>query len=338
MKSFNNYFVEETGDSKEAQRVLNSFCKKYKIDTHAFVVKENGKTIFESYNNSNENSVFGIGSISKSIDKIAIMSLVEQNKIDLDDKIFKFGFDEVKDGINLVNYFDWYGWDEITVDHCMRHRSGIADHMNEIPEFNYHYGEYGKEKDPDMLTVLRAIAKYPLHFKANKEKRYSNTNFYLLCKMIEYVTKSSYGNAMNDLIFKEVGMNNTYWAYESTEPKGLVPSYVLDQSSNELIDKFEIKPFDAWAIFYSTPKDMMALADSYLNNEIISQKTRDSYFDSKENTVSQKMGAIHDGFQCAWNVKPDSGLSYTFMINVFGQSLLDPFVETTDNIIELLGK
>lgn len=327
-------FLNESVDN--AENSLEEFVKKYKVSTYACYVYKDGKPVFESMKNADMNSVFGLGSVSKGIDKIAIMKLVEMGKLKMDDPILQFGFDVPKDGINLVNYLDWDGWGAITIDHLMRHKSGIPDIINDIPEFNVHYGEFGKVDDPDKLMVLRAVSKYPLKFKPGSGDNYSNTNFWLLGKIIEHVMDKSYGEAIKELIFDPVGMENTYWAYESTQPPGLVDSFVLDQKSNQLIQKFPIKPFDAWAIFYSTPEDMKKLAEAFLNNTIISQKTRDSFFDSGDNSPGQ-IGAIHDGFQCFWDVIVDQNCFYLLMINVFGQTAIDPMVEAMIDIRKNVG-
>ena len=327
-------FLNESVDG--AQKALQDYLKKYKVSSHACYVYKDGKPLFESFENADMNSVFGLGSVSKGIDKIAIMKLVEMGKIKLDDTIMQFGLDVPKDGINLVNYLDWDGWESITIDHLMRHKSGIPDIVNDIPEFNFHYGEFGKVEDPDKLMILRAVSKYPLKFKPGTGDNYSNTNFWLLGKIIEYVMDMSYGDAIKQLIFEPLGMKNTHWAYESTNPPGLVKSYVLDQKTNSLIQKFPIKPFDAWAIFYSTPEDMKILAEGFLGNKIISQKIRDSFFDSGDNSPGQ-VGAIHDGFQCFWDAIIDQNCYYILMINVFGQTSIDPMIDTMVDLRKELG-
>jgi CubicO group peptidase (beta-lactamase class C family) len=317
-------FIYESEDS--ARKAFEEFAQKYKIDTYFCYVYKDGEKLTELSQNADENSVFGLGSVSKGIDKIAIMKLVEMGKLKLSDPILQFGFDMQQDGINLVNYLDWDGWGAITIDHLMKHKSGIPDIINDIPEFNFHYGEHGKVEDPDVLMILRAVSKYPLKFKPGTGDNYSNTNFWLIGKIIEHVMDMSYGDAIKELIFDPIGMDNTYWAYESTSPQGLVDSYVLDQKTNELIQKFPIKPFDAWAIFYSTPKDMKRLADAFLENKIITQKTRDAFFDSGDNSPGQ-LGAIHDGFTCFWDAIISQNSSYCFMINVFGPTMSDRLLD-----------
>jgi CubicO group peptidase (beta-lactamase class C family) len=311
--------------------VLNDFIKTYKISSYVCYVFKRGRPVFYRNSNADMNSVFGLGSVSKSIDKIAVLKLVEMGRIKLSDPILQFGFDVPKDGVNMVNYYDWDGWGSITVEHLLRHKSGIPDMINDIPDFNVHYGELGQEADPDDLTILRAVSKYPLKYEPGQDTNYSNTNFWLIGKIIERITGKPYGDAMRELIFDPLGMSNTYWAYESTNPPNLVNSYVLDQETNRLIRKFPIKPFDAWAIFYSTPKDMQKLAQALLKGRIISRITRDSFFDSEDDTPGQ-LGAIHDGFQCYWDVVIDKDSYYLLMVNVFGQSLIDPMVDTVNKI------
>jgi CubicO group peptidase (beta-lactamase class C family) len=328
-------FLNEAQESG-AQKALDRFAKDNQISSYVCYVYKDGAPLFTQMKGADMNSVFGLGSVSKSIDKLAILKLVEMGKIKMSDPILQFGFDVPKDGINLVNYLDWDGWESITIEHLMRHKSGIPDIINDIPDFNYHYGEHGKVQDPDKLMVLRAVAKYPLKYKPGTGDNYSNTNFYLLGKIIEYVTKKSYGEAIKELIFDPVGMGNTYWAYDSTEPPGLVKSFVLDQTSNKLIKKFPIKPFDAWAIFYSTPFDMQLLAKAFIDNTIISQATRDEFFDSGDNSPGQ-LGAIHDGFQCFWDVNLEQNAYYLIMINVFGQGLIDRMIDAMTTIREDVG-
>ena len=313
-------------DVNTAKKAFTKFIEKNKVSSYFCYVYKNNKLLFKASNGATENSVFGLGSVSKGIDKIAIMKLIEMGKLKMSDSILQFGFAVQKDGINLVNYLDWDGWESITIEHLMRHKSGIPDIINDIPDFNFHYGEFGKDEDPDKLKILRAVSKYPLKFKPGTGDNYSNTNFWLIGKIIEYVTKKTYGEAIKDLIFDTVGMKNTYWAYDSINPPDLVKSYVLDQKSNNLIKKFKIKPFDAWAIFYSTPNDMKLLAEAFLQNKILSQKTRDSFFDSNDNSPGQ-LGSIHDGFTCFWDAQIVQNTHYLFMINVFGPNLSNELLD-----------
>jgi len=320
------------------EKQLDAFLKQYKVTSCAAYVYKDGKPLFEYYKNASKQGVFGIGSVSKSIDKIAIMKLIELGKIKMSDKILQFGIDEPKDGINLVNYYDWDGWELITLEHLMKHSSGIPDLMNEIPEFNFHYGEFGQEQDPDKLEILRAVAKYPLHFKPGTEERYSNTNFWLIGKIIEYVTKKSYGDAIKELVFDPLDMKHTYWAYESTNPPKLVKGTVLDATTEKVIPPFPIKPFDAWAIFYSTPEDMLKLGQAYVNDALITGKTRKSFFIPEPENSPGQLGAIHDGYICRWDAYANSKVVFMMVINQFGQTVIDPLMKIATQMRDTFTK
>jgi len=274
-ESFSEFIKNNINESTDkAISAFEKFAEDNKVSTFFCYVYKDGKQLFELSKNANETSVFGLGSVSKSIDKIAILKLVEMGKIKMSDPILQFGFEMQEDGINLVNYLDWDGWGAITIDHLMKHKSGIPDIINDIPDFNFHYGVHGKVKDPDKLMVLRAVSKYPLKFKPGTGDNYSNTNFWLIGKIIEHVMGMSYGEAIKELILKPVGMLNTYWAYDSTNPPGLVESFVLDQKTNDLIQKFPIKACDALAIYYSMPMYMKKFSLNFLQNTIMSEKSR----------------------------------------------------------------
>lgn len=313
--------------TKNIEQDIANFLDEYQISSCAAYVYKDGKPLFEYYKNTDANGVFGLGSVSKGIDKIAIMRLVEDGKIKLSDKLFDFGFDTPKDGINLVNYYNWDHWESVTIDHLMRHKSGIPDLINDIPEFNFHYGEYGRADNPDDLTILRALAKYPFYFEPGKKENYSNSNFWFLCKIIENVTGMSYGDAIKELVFDPIGMTNTYWAYKSTYPPGLVKGTVLDAKTNKLLPPFPIKPFDAYAIFYSTPSDMLKLGNAYINNELISDKTRKLFFMPEPENTPGQLGAIHDGYTCRWDAYAGKKVVMMFVVNQFGQTVVDPVME-----------
>jgi CubicO group peptidase (beta-lactamase class C family) len=266
------------------------------------------------------------------------MKLVEMGKIKLNDGILQFGIDDPKDGVNLVNYLDWDGWNEITIEHLMKHTSGIPDLMNEIPDFNVHYGEFGQEQDPDKLEILRAVAQYPLHFAAGEQERYSNTNFWLIGKIIEHVTKKPYGDAIKELIFDPLEMKHTYWAYESTNPPKLVKGTVLDATTNKVLPPFPIKPFDAWAIFYSTPEDMLKLGQAFVDDEILTEKTRKMFFKKDPDDSPGQLGAIHDGYLCRWDAYVSKGVVFMMVVNQFGQTVIDPLMELASNMRDAFVK
>ncbi len=136
---------------------------------------------------------FQIASISKSFTATLIMMLVEDGKIDLD--------------ISLDTYLPSYpaGYaNKVTIRHLLTHRSGISRYFK-IP---------GWTSGKSLQTIssdefLASIAAMPLEFKPGKAQNYSSANYYILGKVIEAVTKQSFGTYLQEKILTPTGMINT---------------------------------------------------------------------------------------------------------------------------------
>ncbi|MCR5617793.1 MAG: beta-lactamase family protein [Clostridiales bacterium] len=150
-------------------------------------------------------TTYDIGSCSKTFTAVAIMQLVEQGKVSLDD--------------TLDIYFpDYETGKDITVYNLLHMQSGIPDDINEPDDFwgisDYdEVMEFLKTKyfcdnltDEEYLTALYAA---PLLFEPGTEQSYSNTNYHLLAFIIEEVTGMSYCDYVQKHIFDVCGMEHT---------------------------------------------------------------------------------------------------------------------------------
>lgn len=111
------------------------------------------------------NTVFRIGSVSKQFVATAIMMLVEEGKLNLDDPVSKY-----LDGTPRR-------WKKITIRNLLTHTSGIPDFLNEnVPV----------DTSPDAFdqSVFNAAARRRLHFAPGEEWRYSSSNYHLLGMII----------------------------------------------------------------------------------------------------------------------------------------------------------
>lgn len=136
------------------------------------------------------NTVFRIGSLSKQFIATAVMMLVEEGKIGLDDPVSKY-----LDGTPK-------SWQKITIRHLLTHTSGIPDFNNEDIRVQDGPGDYDHR-------VLNALAKRRLHFAPGEEWRYSNSNYHLLGMIIQEITGEPYADFLSERIFKPLGMART---------------------------------------------------------------------------------------------------------------------------------
>lgn len=130
---------------------------------------------------------FRIASISKPFTAVAILKLVEQNKLSLDDTLEKYlpGFQ---------------GGDKITVHMLLTHSSGLP---------RGHDMDVATEMTMTKEKALEIVKKKPLIFEPGTKSGYSNTGYLLLSYIIEKVTGESYESFMRKNVFQPAGLNNT---------------------------------------------------------------------------------------------------------------------------------
>lgn len=155
----------------------------------------------EHHISNTPDTVFRIGSITKSFTAIAILQLQEKGLLNVDDPINKY----------LPGYPQG---EKITIHHLLSHTSGIAEIM-EVPNYD--------EIKRNPTTPLKAIELFknlPLKFSPGTSCEYSNSNYIILGAIIESITKKSYEDVIKANILQPLGMNATYYAHnEQLIPK-----------------------------------------------------------------------------------------------------------------------
>src|SRR5438067_1725645 len=107
-------------------------------------------------------TVYEIGSITKQFTATAIMMLVEEGKIGLDDTIRKY----------LPHTPE--AWDGVTIRNLLTHTSGIKSYTS-IPDFPKLLRDETSKPD-----VIKKVASIPLEFKPGEKFNYNNTGYFLL--------------------------------------------------------------------------------------------------------------------------------------------------------------
>jgi CubicO group peptidase (beta-lactamase class C family) len=140
-------------------------------------------------------TIFQTGSVGKQFTSMAVMMLVEEGKIALDDKIVKY----IPESPGA--------WKEVTVRQLLTHTSGIADYGGE--EDTMAKGVINFRNDYTEEQLVEAFAKMPIDFAPGEKWRYSNTGYVLLGVIIHRVTGEFYGDFLQERIFNALGMTST---------------------------------------------------------------------------------------------------------------------------------
>lgn len=208
-------------------------------------------------------TIFQSGSVGKQFTSAAVMLLVEQGKIGLEDSVRKF-FPEAP-----------ASWGAITVHHLLTHTSGIPD---------YEFGEGPRSVDLHRDYTEDELARFafglPLEFSPGSRWNYSNTGYLLLGIIIHKVSGQSYGDFLHDRVFSPLGMNTARTISDEDIVPNRASGYRLDKGV--LKNQEWVSPtFNATAdgCLYFTLRDMIAWDKGLRAGAILSPKSWEQVYD-----------------------------------------------------------
>lgn len=132
-------------------------------------------------------TVYQSGSVGKQFTATAVMMLVEEGKIALDDPLTKY----FKDAPAT--------WNDVTVRELLSHTAGFGDY----PE------KFDFRKDWTEDELLKLVESIPLAYRPGTKWAYSNLGFLTLGILIHRVTGVFYGDFLQERIFRPLEMKST---------------------------------------------------------------------------------------------------------------------------------
>jgi CubicO group peptidase (beta-lactamase class C family) len=140
-------------------------------------------------------TIFQSGSVGKQFTATAMMMLVEEGKVGLDDPIKKYFPDAPET------------WNDIKVHNLLSHTSGLSEY--ETGPRTKVGGPFYIRMDFTEDELYKKIAEMPMDFKPGEDWSYRNTNYVMLGILIHRVTGKFYGDFLQERIFKPLGMSRT---------------------------------------------------------------------------------------------------------------------------------
>ena len=175
---------------------IRAEMEKQRIPGAALLVSRGGKIVrAQGYGLANvelqvavkPETIFQSGSMGKQFTATAIMMLVEEGKIGLDDPLTKY-FPEAP-----------AAWKQVTIRELLSHTAGFTDYPKSF-DMRRDYTE------AQMLKIVQAI---PLAYAPGTSWSYSNLGYLTLGILIHKVTGEFYGDFLQQRIFRPLGMNTT---------------------------------------------------------------------------------------------------------------------------------
>ena len=199
-------------------KIDDYFSRKYKRKQFNgnILFAENGKIIsHKSYGYANlktkekltENHSFQLASVSKPFTSVAILQLIENGQINLNDTLQKF--------------FPNFPYEGITIHQLLCHRSGLSQytHFCDAPDSIWP----DKSKTINNQDVIDIISKInPLiNYPPDRRYYYCNTNYLLLASIVKKISGIEFKQYLKENIFSPIDMNNSI-VYDRTNFNDLI--------------------------------------------------------------------------------------------------------------------
>ncbi|MEL6460441.1 MAG: serine hydrolase [Cyanobacteria bacterium J06621_15] len=225
----------------------------------------------------NPDELFKIGSISKSFTGAAILKLVEEEKLSLQDTLDQWLPDSIIN--NIPNAQD------INIEQLLNHTSGIANYTNQKWLTDEIAFQNGADIDWSREAIINNyVATENPDFAPGESFNYSNTNYLLLGMLIEAATGNSFQDEVNRLILSPLGLENTYFVGDEIPEDKFVNGYadligedgnfgsdgVLENTKNS----FSSLPFTlADGGIVSNTKDVSRFSDALFGGELLTPES-----------------------------------------------------------------
>ncbi len=191
---------------------------------------------------SGTDSLFRIGSVSKTFVWTSVMMLSERGLIDLDEDVNRY-----LKGMQIPDAFDA----PVTMNDLMAHRAGFEDTLKVFTV-----------SDADERSLTQVLAEHiPARvYPPGARTSYSNWGSALAAKIIEDVSGVSYEQFLEDEILTPLAMTHTTLKapalMDEADRAALAKGYALSAGAYEAADYMEIGPYAPAGAMASTANDM----------------------------------------------------------------------------------
>ncbi len=249
--------IKDPKFKKVAQKIVSEM-KRLQVPGVAIGIWHAGKEYSEGFGVTNvehplpvtPDTLFQTGSISKTFTGTLMMQLVEQGKVDLDTPVQKY----IKD----FKLRDKDVAKKVTIRQLLTHMGGwVGDYFN----------DFGNGEDA-LAKMVKDIVKLPQVQPIGTIWSYNNTGFNIASRVIEIVTKKSYEQAVQEMLFNPLKLNMSFFY-----PSDILFTHRFVVGHQKVKNKVQVaRP---WAIgragngvggVVSTVKDLLKYARFHMSN------------------------------------------------------------------------
>ncbi len=184
---------------EKLDRYLETELTKFEIPNLEIRIIKKGQPIYERSfgKDGGQDKPYYIGSVSKSLTAFATMRLIEQGKLNLDQR-----FHTILPQIQTNNK-------DITIRHLLNHTSGISK-------------KAGFKTLPTLADLGQSTFSIKSQFTPGSQHEYSNLNYSILGLIIEKISRKSFDQFLQTEVFDPLKMQN---ASAGKEKQNIIPQH-----------------------------------------------------------------------------------------------------------------
>jgi CubicO group peptidase (beta-lactamase class C family) len=211
-----------------------------------------GYADIENKRNIDESTLFRMGSITKMFVSMGIMKLVEQGKINVDDRL-----KDVAPEVPFQN--KWESSHPLKIVHLLEHTSGFDD-----IKLNRMYSlDSADNKGIDMVLVQQPSM--VTRWKPGERTAYSNPNYAILGYILQKLSDKPYDQFLKDTILEPLGMYQSNFNTRSKYPDKDVKEYTFKNGQLKQVPSSTLIS-GAYGALWSSANDMTKFIQLFLRN------------------------------------------------------------------------
>ncbi len=194
-------------------------------------------------------TLFRVGSVSKSFVAMALVQLYEDGQLDLDAPVAS-----IVPEVRIDN--PWDATDPVRVRHLLEHTAGFDDmHFNEI------YVLDGAPDRPLDEVLLRNPASRRVRWRPGTRMAYSNPGYAVAGRVVEAVTGKPFDTFISERIFRPLAMSTSTFSGD-VEATGLAQGYDTRNGRPVVRRRIHLRPAGA---LHSSPRELGLFVEMLLN-------------------------------------------------------------------------
>lgn len=288
--------------TNELQQIVAESAAAYAVPGIAVGIWHQGREIYASHGVTSvanplpvdADTIFTLGSTSKSFTATALVILAELGKIDFDAPVRRYLPD--------LRLADEASAAAITIGHLLNHTAGLDTWMLK---------DTG-DGDDTLKTYVDCLEELTIIAEPGERASYSQAAYNLLGRVIEVVTGKTYEQAVADLLFKPLALeNSTFFAAEAMTRKFSLGHSVTDDGTAVASTWKVHRAQNPGGGGASTARDLVRWARFHLGDgraesgeRIVSAEALQAM---RRQTVELRGSSLGDGFGICWFLREIDG-------------------------------